>query len=100
MGFMVLEEGLIEGFLSAMPLVLDRVDALPTLDLWREAVFLMPLWPVVLGLLSMLVPSDSSMGSQKVTPLAVFLLLLGEGECYMVYMGSGCQVGNIKLYNT
>ena len=77
MGFTVLEEGLIEGFLCAVPLVV--VDELPTLDLLREAVFLMLLWLVELGLLSVLVPSDSSMGSQKVTPLAVFLLLPWEG---------------------
>ena len=57
----------------------------PTLYLLREVVFFMLLQPVELGLLSVLVPSDSSVGSQKITPLAVFLLLLGEGVLHGLY---------------
>ena len=51
----------------------------PTTLILQDVVFLLLLWLEGLGLLPVLVSSVSCMGSHKVTPLAVFLWLLGEG---------------------
>ena len=64
---------------------------------FREVVFLMPLWQVGAWVLQcgQLV---SRRGSWKVTVLAIFLMpLYGEGRYnYIVYPGSGCQVGDFE----
>ena len=64
--------------MGLLHLALGIVDILPELTL-REAVFLMPLWLVGQGVL--LCNWEVSMsGLQKVTHLAVLLMLLGVGE--------------------
>ena len=71
----------------------------PKLTLWK-VVFLLPPWLVGAGALqcSWLVVMR---GSWKVTDFVVFLMPFWQGGrySYVVYLGSGCQTGDIEGNN-